>query len=108
MRLLNYNQLDSIPGIDGQLNLITRPELRLPPRGILKFANVQIILSPYIDNDFELEGVIGADDAAPKGFRISIPKNKLRSFVAKVLRQEDDNDILLSEFFSEFFMSTGQ
>ncbi len=105
VRFLNYNQMDSIPGLEGQLNLITRPELRLPPRGILKFSNVQIILSPYIEEDFELEGVIGADDAAPKDFRISIPKNKLRSFVARALRQEEENTALLNEFFNEFFMS---
>lgn len=102
VRFLNYNQMDCIPTIEGQLNLITRPELRLPPRGILKFTNVNLILSPYIDEDFLLDGVIGADGTAPKDFRIYISKNKLRSFVAKALREDEDQSILLNEFFNEF------
>ncbi len=105
VRFLNYNQMDSIPGVEGQLNLITRPELRLPPRGVLRFANIDIILSPYIEEDFLLEGVIGAESSAPKDFRIYIPKNKLRSFVAKALRREDEADLLLNEFFTDFFRS---
>lgn len=74
MRFLNYNQMDSIPGLEGQLNLITRPELRVPPRSIVRFTNVEIILSPYIESDFLLDGVIGADGTAPRNFRIYIPK----------------------------------
>ncbi len=104
VRFLNYNQMDAISGVEGQLNLITRPELRLPPRGIIRFCNVEIILSPYIDEDFRLEGVIGADQAAPRDFRIEIPKNKLRSFVAKVIRAEDDESVLLNEFFNDYFI----
>ena len=104
VRFLNYNQMDSIPGIEGQLNLITRPELRLPPRGILRFCNVEIILSPYIEEDFCLEGVIGADNAAPKDFRIYIPKNKLRSYVARVIRCEEEENMLLNEFFNDYFI----
>lgn len=104
VRFLNYNQMDSIPGVEGQLNLITRPELRLPPRGIIRFCNVEIILSPFIEDDFILEGVIGADEAAPKDFRIYIPKNKLRSFVAKVIKGEEDKAQLINEFFSDYFI----
>lgn len=104
VRFLNYNQMDAIPAVEGQLNLITKPELRLPPRGILRFCTAEIILSPYIENDFNLEGVIGADQAAPRDFRINIPKNKLRSFVAKVIRNEDDNSTLLNEFFNDYFI----
>ncbi len=102
VRFLNYNQMDSIPAIEGQLNLITRPELRLPPRGVLKFTNVNLILSPFIEDDFLLDGVAGADGTAPKNFRLYISKNKLRSFVAKALRNEEENSILVNEFFSEF------
>ena len=102
IRFLNYNQMDSIPGIDGQLNLITRPELRLPPRGVIKFTTVNIILSPYAEEDLMLDGVAGADGTAPKEFRLHVPKNKLRSFVAKVMREEDDDNLLLQEFLSEF------
>lgn len=57
VRFSNYNQMDSIPGIEGQLNLITRPDLRLPPRGVIRFANVTIILSPYSEEDFLMDGV---------------------------------------------------
>lgn len=74
VRFSNYNQMDSIPGIEGQLNLITRPDLRLPPRGVIRFANVTIILSPYSEEDFLMDGVIGADHVAPKDFRVYIPK----------------------------------
>ena len=102
VRFLNYNQMDSIPGLEGQLNLITRPELRVPPRSIVRFTNVEIILSPYIESDFLLDGVIGADGTAPRNFRIYIPKNRLRSFVARTMREDADPTLLLNEFFSEF------
>ncbi|MBE6458367.1 MAG: ATP-binding protein [Alphaproteobacteria bacterium] len=102
VRFSNYNQMDAIPGIEGQLNLITRPDLRLPPRGVVRFCNVEFIISPYIDDDFLIEGVIGADKAAPHDFRIYIPKNKLRSFVAKVIRGEEDAQIFINEFFNEY------
>lgn len=105
VRFLNYNQMDSIPGIDGQLNLITRPELRLPPRGIIKFCNAEIILSPFIDDDLMVNGVIGADECAPKDFEVHIPKNRLRSFVAKALRGDENTDKLINEFFSEFLIN---
>lgn len=105
VRFLNYNQMDSIPGVDGQLNLITRPELRLPPRGIIKFCNVDIILSPYVDDDLLFDGVIGADECAPKDFEVRIPKNRLRSFVAKALRGDENHDKLINEFFSEFLIN---
>lgn len=102
VRFLNYNQMDTIAGIEGQLNIITRPELRVPPRSTVRFANVEIILSPYVEDDFLLDGVIGADGTAPRNFRIYIPKNKLRSFVAKAMREDADTVLLLNEFFCEF------
>ena len=105
VRFSNYNQMDSIPGIEGQLNLITRPDLRLPPRGVIRFANVTIILSPYSEEDFLIDGVIGADHAAPKDFRVYIPKNKLRSFVARAMREGEDIALLEQEFFAEYFRS---
>ena len=102
VRFLNYNQMDTIAGVEGQLNIITRPELRVPPRSTVKFATVEIILSPYIEEDFLLDGVIGADGTAPRNFRIYIPKNKLRSFVARAMREDADTVVLLNEFFVEF------
>ena len=105
VRFSNYNHMDSIPGIEGQLNLITRPDLRLPPRGVIRFANVTIILSPYSEEDFLMDGVIGADHAAPKDFRVYIPKNKLRSFVARAMREGEDIALLEQEFFAEYFRS---
>lgn len=102
VRFLNYNQMDTIAGIEGQLNIITRPELRVPPRSTVRFANVEIILSPYVEDDFLLDGVIGADGTAPRNFRIYIPKNKLRSFVARAMREDADTALLLNEFFCDF------
>ena len=104
VRFLNYNQMDTIAGVEGQLNIITRPELRVPPRSSVKFATVEIILSPYVEDDFLMDGVVGADGTAPKNFRIYAPKNRLRSFVAKAMREdaEIDTQVLLGEFFGEF------
>ena len=55
VRFSSYNHMDAISGIEGQLNLITRPELRLPPRGVIRFCKVDVILSSYIDDDFQME-----------------------------------------------------
>ena len=104
VRFLNYNQMDSIPNLDGNLNIITRPELRLPPLGSLKFTNIDVILSPLVDEDFLVDGVIGAEGAAPKNFRIYIPKNKLRSFVARAIREDENKQMLLAEFFNEYMV----
>ena len=103
--------MDSIGGMHNQLNLISRPELRLPPRGSIRFANIEIVLTPDTEQDFLFDGVVGADEAAPKSFRIYINKNTLRSYVAKVLRlegsetEEEQKQQLLIEFFHEFFRS---
>lgn len=102
VRFLNYNQMDYIPNLDGNLNIITRPELRLPPLSSIKFTNVDIILSPLTDEDLRVDGVIGAEGSAPKNFRIYVPKNKLRSFVAKAVREEENKNVTLSEFFNEY------
>lgn len=103
VRFSNYAQVDEIHGMSNQLNLITRPELRLPPRGTFKFANVEIILTPYITDDFLFDGIIGAAEAAPRDFRIYVNKNTLRAYVAKILRGEDDETLWQNEFFNDFF-----
>ena len=100
----NYNQMDYIPNLDGNLNIITRPDLRLPPLGSLKFTNVDVVLSPLVDEDLLINGVIGADGAAPKNFRLYIPKNTLRSFVAKAFRAEENKQALLTEFFNDYMV----
>ena len=105
VRFLNYNQMDSIHGMSNQLNLITRPELRLPPRSTFKFTNIEIILTQYTDDDFLFDGIIGADSAAPRDFRIYINKNTLRSFVARVIKGEEDEHLFYSDFFSDFLRS---
>ena len=102
VRFIGYNQMDSISSILGHLNLITKPEMRLPPRAKLKFTTMQIILSEFADSDFCINGVIGAENATPKDFRIFMTKNQLRSFVAKALKAEDEKDVLLHEFFTSF------
>lgn len=104
VRFSNYNQLDYIGGLEGELNIISKTDFRLPPRGTIKMTNISIILAEEIDDDFMLEGVIGADASAPKDFRIYASKNKLRSFIAKVFREEKDlnGELLANEFFNEF------
>jgi len=103
VRFMGYNQMDAFSGISGHFNLITKPEFRLPPRSKLKFTNMQVILSPFAESDFCLNGVIGAENATPKDFRISMTKNQLRSFVAKALKSEDEKEALLGEFFGQYF-----
>lgn len=104
VRFLNYNQMDSIPNLDGNLNIITKPDLRLPPLGSLKFTTVDIVLSPLVEEDLLIDGVIGADGAAPKNFRIYIPKNKLRSYTARALHEDENKQALLAEFFNEYMV----
>ena len=102
VRLTGYNQMDVISGISGHFNLMTKPEMRLPPRGKLKFTNVQIILSEFAEDDFCLNGVIGAESATPKDFRIFLTKNQLRSFVARALKATDEKEALMAEFLSMY------
>lgn len=102
VRFGEYNMTANFSGLEGHINLITKPEMRLPPRGILKFTRMEIVLSEYIDDDLLINGVVGADGAMPRSFRIYGAKNNLRSFVAKVLRSEDSNELLINEFFSEY------
>ena len=102
IRFLDYNQMYVIQGISGHFNLITKPELRLPPQGMIKFAKAEISLAEFVDEDLLLDGVIGADGAAPRSFRFYAPKNALRSFVAKALRSENSSEMLIGEFFNEF------
>lgn len=103
VRFSNYSQVDSITGSSNQLNLITRPELRLPPRSTFKLANIEITLTQHTTDDFLFDGVIGAAEAAPRDFRIYINKNTLRAYVAKILRKEGDEAQWQNEFFNEFF-----
>ena len=102
VRFGEYNMMANFTGLEGHINLITKPEMRLPPRGILKFTRMEIVLSEYIDDDLLINGVIGADSAMPRSFRFYGAKNNLRSFAAKALRLEDSSDLLINEFFSEF------
>jgi len=102
IRFTDYNQMYVIQGIAGHFNLMTKPELRLPPQGIIKFSRVEITLAEFIEDDLLFDGVIGADGAAPRSFRFYAPKNALRSFVAKALRSEDSSELLIGEFFKEF------
>ncbi len=108
IRFFNYNQMDSIAGLEGQLTIITKPDLRVPPRSILKFSNIEITLTNNIEEDLLIDGVIGAENTAPENFRIYAPKNKLRSFVAKAIKEDADLSLLENEFFSEYFMSNNQ
>ena len=102
MRVGVYKMMADFSGMEGHINLITKPEMRLPPRGILKFTRMEILLAEYIDDDLLINGVIGADSAMPRSFRFYGAKNNLRSFAAKALRSEDSTALLINEFFAEF------
>lgn len=102
VRFLDYNQMYAIQGMAGHLNLITKPELRLPPLGILKFTRVEIRLAEFVEDELLINGVVGADGAAPKSFRLYGSRNALRSFVARAFKAEDNSEYLINEFFAEF------
>ena len=102
IRFADYHMMANYIGMEGHLNLITKPELRLPPRGILKFTRVELLLSEFVEEDLLINGVVGADSAMPKSFRFYAAKNNLRSYIAKVLRSEDSNELLTNEFFTEY------
>lgn len=102
VRFTENNMMTNYMGMEGHLNLITKPELRLPPRGRLKFTKVELWLSEFIEDDLLIDGVVGAETAMPKSFRIYAAKNSLRSFVAKAMRSEDTITLLLNEFFAEY------
>ncbi len=103
VRFSANNQMDSVSGIEGQINLISRADLRLPPRGMLKFTDMSIVLAKEeIDEDFNIMGVIGAENAAPKDFRIRISQEKLKKFITDAFNSEN-HPRLLNEFFDNFF-----
>ena len=102
VRFAENNMMTNYMGMEGHLNLITKPELRLPPRGRLKYTKVELWFSEFIEEDLLIDGVVGAEAAMPKSFRIYAAKNGLRSFVAKAMRSEDTATLLLNEFFAEF------
>ena len=74
--------------------------MRVPPRALFSCAKAEIKLSEDITEDFLMDGVIGADGATPRSFRIYASKNDLRSFVAQALKKNANLAILTNEFFS--------
>ncbi len=93
-------QLDNLAAERNSINLITPLEMRLPPRALLSCAKAEIRLSADVNNDFLMDGVIGAEGAIPKSFRLYVAKNDLRSFVAQALKKNVDLNVLTNEFFS--------
>ncbi len=94
------NQLENLTAESNSINLITPVEMRVPPRALFSCAKAEIRFSGEISDDFLLDGVVGADGATPKSFRIFISKNDLRSFVAQALKKNANMAILTNEFFS--------
>lgn len=99
------SQLENLAAEHNSINLITPIEMRVPPRALFSCAKAEIRFSEEITEDFLLDGVIGADGATPKSFRIYVSKNDLRSFVAQALRKNADLAVLTNEFFSEYLKS---
>lgn len=94
------NQLENLASENNSINLITPVEMRVPPRALFSCAKAEIKLSEDITEDFLMDGVIGADGATPRSFRIYASKNDLRSFVAQALKKNANLAILTNEFFS--------
>lgn len=96
------NQLENLASENNSINLITPIEMRVPPRALFSCAKAEVKLSQDISEDFLMDGVIGADGATPRSFRIYASKNDLRSFVAQALKKNTDLAVLTNEFFSNF------
>jgi hypothetical protein len=103
----NYKAMENIIGVEGHLNLISKQDLRLPPRGLINFVNIDIVLYDKIEDDLLFEGVIGAENSLPKDFRLYIPKNQLRSLIAQALRADDNEEIenIKNELYSQFIIT---
>lgn len=96
------NQLDNLAAEHNSINLITPVEMRIPPRALLSCAKAEICFAADISDDFLMDGVVGADGAIPKSFRLYVSKNDLRSFVAQTLRKNADLQVLANDFFSNY------
>ncbi len=96
------SQLENLAAESNSINLITPVEMRVPPRALFACAKAEIRFSGEISEDFLLDGVIGADGATPKSFRIYISKNDLRSFTAQAVKKNADTAVLTNEFFSQY------
>lgn len=94
------SQLENLAAENNSINLITPMEMRVPPRALFSCAKAEIRFADDISEDFLMDGVIGADGATPRSFRIFISKNDLRSCVAQALRKNADLAVLTNEFFS--------
>jgi len=94
------SQLENMAAEHNSINLITPIEMRVPPRALLSCAKAEIRIYENVTDDFLMDGVIGADGATPKSFRLYVSKNDLRSFVAQALRKNADVQMLANEFFS--------
>lgn len=94
------SQLENLSAEHNSINLITPLEMRVPPRALFSCAKAEIRFSDDITEDFLMDGVIGADGATPKSFRLFVSKNDLRSFVAQAMRKNADLAVLTNEFFS--------
>ena len=94
------SQLENLAAENNSINLITPMEMRVPPRALFSCAKAEIRFADDISEDFLMDGVIGADGATPRSFRIFISKNDLRSFVAQALRKNADLAVLTNEFIS--------
>lgn len=94
------SQLDNLAAEHNSINLITPVEMRVPPRSLLSCAKAEIRFYENVTDDFLMDGVVGADGALPRSFRLYVSKNDLRSFVAQALRKNADCAVLANEFFS--------
>ena len=94
------NQLENLAAERNSINLITPLEMRIPPRALFSCAKAEIKFYEDVSEDFLMDGVIGADGATPKSFRLYVSKNDLRSFVAQAMRKNADLAVLVNEFFS--------
>ncbi len=102
VRFYNFGVMEAVRGIIGHLSLISPVEFRLPPRAMINFANVEIILDKDVDDDFIIEAVVGAENSRPKDFQLKVEAKKLKKIVSMAFKK-NNNKQLKTEIEEMFF-----
>ncbi len=112
LRFYNFGSMDAMQGVKGHISLISKPEMRLPPGGQLNFTNVEVILTPPVTDDFQIEGVIGADNSIPKSFKLFVTADDLRKIMEDAFTMagmgefsESQKEYFINKFFKKLEMS---
>ena len=102
VRFYNFGAMEAVRGIIGHLSLISPQDFRLPPRAMINFANVEIILDKTINDALVLEAVIGSENSRPKDFILKVGEKRLKEIV-NIAFKKNNNEQLREEIEAIFF-----